>query len=221
MDETKKNRNGNIKEKATHIPIRKAAELTGVHPDTLRRWASKNLIKFYITPSGQRFFDKKCLLEFTSCVSSVEKKENIVYCRVSSKKQENDLSTQVEFLKSEYPDYRVVSDIGSGINWKRKGLQAILELAMQRKLGNLVVAHKDRLSRFAFELIEWIVTTNEGKIIVLDEENNKSSEQDLAEDLLSIVHIYSCKQMGKRRYKRKQSDEDTYISNKRTKNRIE
>jgi hypothetical protein len=71
---------------------------------------------------------------------------------------------------------------------------------MQGTIGELVVAHRDRLCRFGFELIEYIVEKSGGKITVLEHDSNKSSEQELAEDLLSIVHVFSCRQMGKRTY---------------------
>ena len=135
-------------------------------------------------------------------------KQKICYCRVSSTHQKNDLQRQKEYLKSKYPDYRIIQDIGSGINWKRSGLKTILELAMQKKLETVVVAHRDRLCRFAFELIQWILEKNEVKLVVLNE-SICSTEQELAEDLLSIIHVFSCKQMGKRRYKKEDNNGNT------------
>lgn len=209
----------NEKKKSDFIPIRQAVQLTGVNSDTIRRWASKNYIEFYVSPGGQRRFNKDCLLKLTRNPDFIEEKQKILYCRVSSNKQKDDLVRQIDFLRHEYPDHTVVTDIGSGLNWKRKGLLSILELSMQGKLGSLVVAHRDRLSRFAFELIEWIVTKNNGQIIVMDKDNEKyeSTENELAEDLLSIVHIYSCKQMGKRRYKKNENCEISEIPKERSK----
>jgi predicted site-specific integrase-resolvase len=115
----------------------------------------------------------------------------------------DDLSRQVEHIKRpEFTDYILIQDIGSGINFKRKGLQTILESCLRNTIGEVVVAHKDRLSRFGFDLIESIVNKAGGKITLLDVPENKSSEQELADDLLSIVHIFSCRQMGKRSCKR-------------------
>ena len=206
MNEKKERKN-----ESDFVPIRKAIQLTGVNAEKIRRWAAQNFIQYYISPTGHRHFSKKSLLTIVNNQNIVEevKKKNIIYGRVSSQKQKNDLDRQVEYLRQHYPSFTVVTDIGSGINWKRKGLLAILEFAMQRNIETLVVTHKDRLSRFAFELIGWIVTSNGGKIIILDENNeeseHKSSEQELAEDLLSIVNVYSCKHMGKRRYSTKKS----------------
>ena len=101
--------------------------------------------------------------------------------------------------------YRIsISDIASGINFKRKGLQTILDSCIQGVIGEVIVAHRDRLSRFGFDLIKLIIEKAGGTITVIDDTQHKSTEQELAEDLLSIIHIYSCKQMGKRSYKTKQ-----------------
>jgi predicted site-specific integrase-resolvase len=98
----------------------------------------------------------------------------------------------------------LVTDVGSGINWKRKGLKTILEQAMQGNISEVVVAQRDRLCRFAFELLEWVLRTNKVKLVVLDEEKGSSTEQELAEDILSIIHVYSCRKMGGGRYKNKE-----------------
>lgn len=183
------------------ITCREASRLTGLTGSTLRKWADKGNVKFYKTVSGQRLYSAKCLQELTNGISCDKEKSKIIYCRVSSSKQKDDLSRQIEQLKYLYPTHEVISDCASGINFKRKGLQTILERAIQRTLAEVVVAHKDRLSRFAFDLIKWIIEQRDRKVIVLDEDVHKSTEQELAEDLLSIVHIYTCRQMGRRRYK--------------------
>jgi predicted site-specific integrase-resolvase len=95
--------------------------------------------------------------------------------------------------------------VASGINFKRKGLQTLLDACLSKTIGEIIVAHKDRLCRFGFDLIKLIVTKSGGTITVINDSENKSSEQELSEDLLSIIHIYSCKQMGKRSYKSKQN----------------
>jgi putative resolvase len=183
------------------ITCREACRLTGLSGDTLRKWADKGNVKFYKTAAGQRLYSFKCLKELTHGVSHDTEKTKVIYCRVSSSKQKDDLTKQIEHLKQRFPDHEIISDCASGINFKRKGLQTILERAIQGTLGEVVVAHKDRLSRFAFDLIKWIIEQRDGRVIVLDEDIHKSTEQELAEDLLSIVHVYTCRQMGRRRYK--------------------
>ena len=204
MNEQKENR-------TMFISIRDAVTITGLCTQTLRKLADENKIKTYKTLSGQRKFDKRSLQEMCNPSSFVSKKEdntkkNFIYTRVSSKKQLDDISRQIEFVRNkntEYNLYTIISDVGSGINFKRKGLSTILDCCLQQNIGNVVITHRDRLSRFGFDLINIIVQKSGGKIIVIDDERNESTEQELSEDLITIVNIYSCRQMGKRKYKNK------------------
>jgi len=207
----KSNNNKLIRDKTQYISIREASIITGINPKTLRKLGDENKIKCYKTLSGQRKFDKAYLEKMCNNDDVNDKinentKQNYIYTRVSSKKQSGDLSRQIEFIKNkrpEYSSYISISDIASGINFKRKGLSTILDASLQGTVGEIIVAHRDRLCRFGFDLIKLIIEKQGGKITVLDDEQNKSSEQELSEDLLSIVHIYSCRQMCKRSYKTK------------------
>ena len=202
-------------EKPCYVTIFEATQITGLSHQTIRKLGDQQKVQCFKTSQcGHRRFNKQDLEKFcgysAKCLQ-VPKDErcNFIYTRVSSKKQLDDLSRQIEYIKqrrpNEYASYTVISDIASGINFKRKGLQTILDSCIQGTIGEVVVAHRDRLSRFGFDLIQLITEKAGGSITVLDDEQNKSTEQELAEDLLSIVHIYSCRQMGKRSYKNKQS----------------
>lgn len=185
------------------IPLRKASILIGLQGRTIHKYAKTGIFKTFTTPFGQTLYNRQSLLDYVNNFSNAketEEQKNIVYCRVSSKKQSDDLQRQVKLAGELYPGYEVISDIGSGINFKRKGLETILRYSNEKRIGELVVFHKDRLARFGFEIIEKVINLSGGKVTVVDNEDHKSSEQELAEDLLSIIHIYSCKQMGKRRY---------------------
>lgn len=96
-------------------------------------------------------------------------------------------------------NYTIITDITSGINFKRKGLSTILDSCLQNDIGEIVIAHKDRLCRFGFDLIEYMVTKAGGKITILDNTENKTSEQELTDDLLSIIHVFSCARRARRR----------------------
>lgn len=191
-----------------YVSSQEACKLFQVSISTLRRWDNEGKIDTYRTAGKQRRYSTQLLTKTNNTTTNDVQKQKICYCRVSSTHQKNDLQRQKEYLKSKYPDYRIIQDIGSGINWKRSGLKTILELAMQKKLETVVVAHRDRLCRFAFELIQWILEKNEVKLVVLNE-SIYSTEQELAEDLLSIIHVFSCKQMGKRRYKKEDNNGNT------------
>lgn len=190
------------------VSIKEAASISGLHQHTLRKYADTNQIKCYKTPGGQRKFDQQSLVDYCNNLHVIAKKSttdkiNYIYTRVSSKKQMDDLTRQLEFIRSidpKYDSYVSITDVASGINFKRKGLQTILDSCIQKTIGEVIVAHRDRLCRFGFELLDTIITKCGGQITVIDDQQNKSTEQELSEDLLSIIHIYSCRQMGKRKY---------------------
>lgn len=128
-------------------------------------------------------------------------KEKICYCRVSSLKQKDDLNRQIEYMKSLYPTYRIIKDIGSGLNYNRKGLNEIIEKAINGEIYEIVVAYKDRLTRFGFELIENIIKKySNGKIIILNKSKNESPIEELTNDIIAIMNIYVAKVNGYRKY---------------------
>ena len=209
------------KKERLFVTVGEAAHLTGLDSQTIRKLADKASIICYRTPSGQRRINLQSIQEFCSSASACKEKQevqrqNYIYARVSTKKQMDDLSRQIEFLRRpEYVDYVVATDIASGINFKRKGLSTILESCLQGNIGEVVVAHKDRLCRFGFDLIESLVSTAGGKITILENSEDKTSEQELADDLLAIIHVFSCRQMGKRSYsnRKDKNNESKNISN--------
>ena len=106
-----------------------------------------------------------------------------------------------------YPDHQIISDVGSGINWKRKGLLGIIKKITNRQVSEVVVFHRDRLARFGYELLEQIFKINDVTLRVHEGSEGhiyKSPEEELAEDLMAVVTVFSCRQMGKRRYKKKE-----------------
>ena len=177
-----------------HLPSRKAAARLGLHPQTLRRYAAEGKIPFYRNAGGQRLYDVDAYLRGKSDPQVVG------YCRVSSAKQRGDLRRQVAQMRELYPDAEVVTDVAGGLNWQRRGLLAILERLHRGDKLTLVVAHRDRLARFGFELIEWLVEQNGGSVMVLHQ-SDASPEAELTEDLLAILHTFSCRMPGLRRYR--------------------
>lgn len=178
-------------------------KLFGVYESTIKSWEQTGKIKAIRTPSGVRLFDKQSILAYFNQVQETpSSKKRIIYCRVSDPHQKDHLQRQISHLQSKYPDHQLVQDIGSGINFNRKGLQTILELALKGDLDEVVVSDKDRLARFGYELIEWIINKQGGRVTVLDGAPAQSTEQELAEDLLSIVTVFNARQTGNRRYKK-------------------
>lgn len=183
------------------VNTKEARELLKVTSATLRNWDKQGKIETIRTPSRIRMYNKECILKILGKNGTTPEKRKIAYCRVSSKKQSDDLERQKDSFRSSHPSHELVEDIGSGINFKRKGLQRILESSMRGELEEVVVSHRDRLCRFAFELIESILSKNNTKLVVLDKTEHKSSSEELAEDVLAIIQVFACREMGKRRYK--------------------
>jgi excisionase family DNA binding protein len=208
-----------------YVTVGEAARVTGLENQTVRKMVEQASILCFRTPGGQRRIHLESLQEYCRSALPLEEKpviqkKNYIYARVSSQKQVEDLSRQIEYLrKPEYTGYTTLADVASGLNFKRKGLSTILDACLQGTIGEIIIAHRDRLCRFGFELIEQLVTKSGGKITILDNSIIKTSEQELSEDILSILHVFSCKQMGKRSYaSRKIKDiNNTNISNNNSK----
>jgi len=176
-----------------YVTLRKAVEFYGLCDKTLRRYAEAGEIAAKRSPSGRWLFD-------ISADTKPRKPTTICYCRVSSDKQKDDLARQVVFMREQFPNAEIIQDVGSGLNYKRKGLNAILERLIKGEQLTIVVAYKDRLARFGTELIESIINKNGGELLVLNHVVH-SPERELTEDLLSILTVFSCRMHGLRRYK--------------------
>lgn len=190
---------------------REASKTLGIHPNTLRRWADSGKIAHIKTAAGQRKYDVQGYL------GNSRQTETVCYCRVSSPKQKDDLQRQVAFMREKFPEAEIIKDIGSGISFKRKGLRSILERAMRGDKLKVISAHRDRLCRFGFDLVKWIIEKDGGELLVLHQ-NDLSPEQELTQDLLSILHVFSCRMHGLRSYKNKIAED---FSVKRTEEDIQ
>jgi predicted site-specific integrase-resolvase len=182
------------------VPSRVARAHYNVGYETLRRWALNGTLEYKTTEGGHR--------RFKINQSTEEKAKPYIYARVSSKKQEGDLKTQIEFIKQQYPDYEVISDIGSGINEKRKGYKTLLDKVLAGTVTEIVVAHKDRLSRFSFNTIQYICQKFGTKITVLRDDKSASREEELSKDLMSIITVFSARYHGSRKYAIQSEDTD-------------
>lgn len=151
----------------------------------------------YISENKQSADDNKSEQE-----ESIVNKMNICYVRVSTSGQKDDLQRQKAYMKNKYPTYEMIEDIGSGINFNRKGLRKIIKLAIEGKINTLVVAYKDRLTIFGYELIEdLIIEYSNGKIIVDDNNNSKKEpKEELVDDVMQILNVYTAKINGLRKY---------------------
>lgn len=184
-----------------YLPPKKACEVLGVHYQTLRNWSNEGKIDTIRAPGGKRFYNVNKYLEDNNMKSNNKKK--ICYCRVSSHSQKNDLENQINYMKEKYPDYELLYDIGSGINFKRSNLNKIIEYSINNKLEILVIAYKDRLCRIGYELIENILIKYSSTKIIIVNEEEKSLEEELTQDMIEIITVFSSKLYGIRSYKSK------------------
>lgn len=175
-----------------------ACSILKVVPGTLRLWANTGQIKFITTKGGHRRYNVNEFLSRTSESQCSSDKNKFCYARVSTFSQKKDLDSQQELFKLKFPDYTIIKDIGSGINFKRKGLLFLLEQSLKGNIKELVITHKDRLCRFGFEIISKVIEFNGGKIVVLYDEEILPPEQELVRDLISITTVFSSRLYGLR-----------------------
>ncbi|MDC0839734.1 IS607 family transposase [Limnospira fusiformis KN01] len=180
-----------------YVTPKEAGEIFSVSVATLRRWEKLGAIKAVRTVGNQRRY----------IIEEAEKHSCIVcYARVSTHSQKDDLTRQAEFLRSAYPTAEVITEVGSGLNFKRRKFLAILERIYEGNIGTLVIAHADRLVRFGFPLIEWLCAKSGCELVVL-RKKSLSPEQELVSDILSILHCFSARLYGLRKYEKQARQE--------------
>ncbi|MBR0061976.1 MAG: IS607 family transposase [Selenomonadaceae bacterium] len=186
-----------------YFTINKFSKIVGVTPQTLRNWDKTGKLKpHHTTKNGYRYYSEE---QLNQVLRITPKPRTVVgYCRVSSPKQKDDLERQIEnvrtYLLVQGKPFEIISDIGSGINYKRKGMLELLNRIIKNDVEKVVVLYKDRLSRFGFELIEYVASLYECEIEVIDN-TQKTEQEELVEDLVQIVTVFSCKLQGKRAHK--------------------
>ena len=189
-----------------YYSINQFSKILGVSAQTLRNWDNNGKLHPHHTSSnGYRYYSQEQLNQVLNIKPNIDR-ITIGYCRVSSNKQKDDLEKQIEnmrmYLIAQGQPFEIISDIGSSINYKKKGLKEVIKLITQNKVDKVVVLYKDRLLRFGFELIEYIASLYNCKIEIIDN-TEKSEQQELVEDLVQIITVFSCKLQGKRANKAK------------------
>lgn len=193
-----------------YYSIHKFSEILGVTPQTLRNWYKNGkLTPHHKTSNGYRYYSNEQLNQVLH-KPNIERK-TIGYCRVSSQKQKDDLERQIEnmnmYLLAQGKPYEIISDIGSGINYKRKGLEKMIKQITLGEVDKVVVLYKDRLVRFGCELIEYIASLYHFDIEMVDT-SKKSEQAELVEDLIQIITVFNCRLQGKRAHKAKKMIEE-------------
>lgn len=192
---------------ADYYSIHQASKMLNLSAQTLRNWDRSGYMKpHHTSTNGRRYYSKEQLNAFLN-VKSDTARVAIGYCRVSSKKQFDDLERQVEnmktYLTAQGQPFEIITDIGSGINYQKKGLRQLIEKITKGEVCKIVVLYKDRLLRFGFELIEYIASLYDCQIEVINS-IDKTEQQELVEDLVQIVTVFSCRLQGKRQKRTKE-----------------
>ena len=173
------------------------AELLGVSVKTLQRWDRENILKAKRTPTDRRYYTYEQYLEFKGINSANNNRKTIIYTRVSTNGQKDDLKNQIEFLlnftssKGIIVD-EIIEDIGSGLNYNRRKWNKLIEECMGNKVDSIIVTHKDRFIRFGYDWFERFLSNE-----------LLSPKEELAQDIISILHVFSCRIYGLRKYKKK------------------
>ena len=186
------------------IKIGEAARLLGITVQTLRRWELEGaFLPDRKSKGGTRYYD----LDRIIGVKPSENDLTIAYARVSSHDQKKDLDTQAQLL-AQYCvakgwQFEVIQDLGSGMNYRKKGLKRLLELILERNIKRLVLTHKDRLLRFGSELIFAMCEAREIEVVMINKGQELSFEEELAQDVLEIITVFSARLYGSRSRKNK------------------
>lgn len=187
------------------MSIGKFAKKIGVNVATLRRMEAKGeLMPAHVSSGGTRYYSTEQLKQF---IGTNNKQKLVVgYCRVSTPSQKDDLKNQVNNVKSymiaKGYQYEIIEDIGSGINYNKKGLKQLIDKINNQEVSKVVILYKDRLVRFGFELIEYLCQINGVELEVIDH-TEKSKEEELTDDLIQIITVFANRLYGQRSKKTK------------------
>ena len=187
--------------------IREFAKLLGITPQTLRVWEKEGKIKPVRTKGRHRRYDDEMLREILFKSKPQVQKKTVLYARVSSTGQSDDLKRQINqletFALSRGYCYEIYQDIGSGLNFNRKEFNRLVMEILSGKVLRVVLNYKDRLMRFGFELFEKICQTNNTEIVVINQTKVISFQEELTKDLIAIITSFSAKLYGARSHKNK------------------
>ena len=188
------------------------AELLGISVKTLQRWDRDGILKANRTPTDRRYYTYEQYLQFKGMQTENDIRDVAIYARVSTRNQKDDLKNQVEFLKQFCNAKGIIvnqciEDFGSGLNYNRKKWNRLLEEVMENKIKTIVISNKDRFIRFGFDWFEKFCEKFNTKIVVVNKEILSPNEE-LVQDIISILHVFSCKLYGLRKYKNQIKDDE-------------
>ena len=188
------------------VSIGMAALMLGVSISTLRRWERENrFLPDHRTSGGHRRYSQRKIAELTGEIIEKSETHAIAYARVSSYDQKRDLEAQKEkleaYAKENFPSFEVISDLGSGLNYRKPGLKKLLKRIHKGDFSHLILNHKDRLLRFGSEIIFSLCRHKGIQILILEEKESQSFEMELSSDVIELMTVFSAKLYGRRSHK--------------------
>ena len=181
------------------------AELLNVSVLTLQRWDNAGKLKAFRTPTNRRYYTYEQYQKYMG-ITTLNKK-TVIYTRVSTSNQKDALKNQVEFLK-QYVNGKgiivdtVIEDYGSGLNYNRKQWNKLIDECMTNEISTIIITHKDRFIRFGFDWFEKFLNKFGVNFIIVNNES-LSPQEELVQDIISILHVFSCRIYGLRKYEKK------------------
>ena len=187
------------------VKIGKAAQILGTTPGTLRKWEETGeLLPTRKTKGGTRYYDAASLMGLEH-----QDVPTIAYARVSSHDQKDDLTRQGELLAAYCARqgwrFELISDLGSGMNYSKKGLKRLLDMILRKQLCRLVLSHKDRLLRFGAELVFTLCEQQGIEVVIINQGEPPTFEEELAQDVLEIITVFSARLYGARSHQHKKT----------------
>ena len=188
------------------------AELIGVSVKTLQRWDREGILNANRTPTNRRYYTREHYLQFKGISTEEDKRDVVIYARVSTRNQKDDLKNQVEFLQ-QYCNAKgmivtkTIEDYESGLNYNRQQWNNLIDQVMENKIKTIVITHKDRFIRFGYDWFERLCEKYNTNIVIVNNDS-LSPKEELVEDIVSILDEFSCRLIGLSKYKNKiQGDE--------------
>lgn len=204
----------------TILKPKDVADRLGITTRTLQTWDRKGILKAKRSPTNRRFYTEDQINQYLNKDSVSPHKKQVAYARVSTYGQKENLKDQLSYIRQYADAHGVIldeeiSDIGSGLNYKRKKWNKLLDEVMNNEIDKIYITYKDRFVRFGYDWFEDLCKKHETELVVLNNIDT-SPDKELVDDLISIIHVFSCRLYGLRKYKQKirgeYSDDDQNTS---------
>ncbi len=186
---------------------KEVSKILNVTVNTLQRWDRENILNAKrMAGTNRRYYTEEDINSFLGKKNRISNNV-VIYSRVSNVGQKDDLKNQIEYLKNYasskgYIISNIISDIGSGLNYNRKNWNILLSDIISKKISKVIISHKDRFVRFGFDWFFNFASKYGCEIEIVNNEIT-SPQEEMVKDLISIIHVFSCRIYGLRKYKNK------------------